>query len=164
MVVVLLLVLAALGLGAGWLLEIAALVWAALVLSAVAAGVVLFEHVRPAPDREAEDPGSDEPGGDSIESGVGAESVATDVGPARLDNGSDGLIEAEGGASPAVEEAAVVDPDIEADDADEVVFLPRRATFHAPGCPVVVDRPVARGRREDLVASGMSACRRCLPA
>lgn len=46
--------------------------------------------------------------------------------------------------------------------ARKVVFVAGRATFHDPGCAVVVDKATSSAERAELEAGGMQPCRRCL--
>ncbi|GAB4009089.1 hypothetical protein [Nocardioides ultimimeridianus] len=52
----------------------------------------------------------------------------------------------------------------ETGDAQGVVFVPGRMTFHRPGCRTVEGKSVGRGSRADLEGAGMNACRSCFTA
>ncbi|WP_110208458.1 hypothetical protein [Nocardioides daejeonensis] len=144
MAVLLLLAIAALALGFGWGMEEAWLVYAALAASVLAALTTVARLVAagrsagPEPTPEESTPG---PSPEEV-----AEPPGSDPAPA------DGAVEESERIAPAA------DPLLDG----EVVFLPRRSTFHRPECSAVLDRAVARGQRSDLEASGMTACRRCL--
>lgn len=170
MLVIALLMLAAVALGVGWATEEILGVQVALGASVLAAGVTVWRILDAARSR-------------GVEQGEGAEVVADHPGRSAVtDSEADTDSEAHAGAGPGVgaelsagadsepTAAAEIDPvgaqepAADVSPGDEVVFLPRRSTFHAPTCSAVVDRPVARGLRADLVAAGMTPCRRCLPA
>ncbi len=173
MVVVLLLVVAAVALGVGWGTEEELYVQIALGASVVAGLVVLWRILgTPTNPVGAEAEGEDDPAavddaaadaaqGEGLAPVIPATSAADADHRAAADGVPDGPVALDSKTADSID-LSDGSRDLSDRSRDEVVFLPRRATFHAVDCSAVAGRPVARGSRADLEATGMTACRRCL--
>lgn len=144
MAVLLLIAVAAVLLGHGYLTESRSEVIAAGIVSLVAAGLIVVDRVRarrpvaPRADDAADPAEADER--------VAAEEPETDPG---------GDVDVDLDADAAVPESV--------NASGEVVFVPGRLTFHLAGCTVIADKPTSSAARGELEKGGMQPCRRCIP-
>ena len=140
MIAVVLILAAAAALGAGIAMDNQALVYAALGMSMAAAGLVLATRLVPqwrlvgaATDRAADEPAE----------------AAEPAEPELI--GADAILAPGHGVAGADLDGAAV------------VFIAGRTTFHSPECPLFAGKARSSALRAELVAGGMTPCKRCLP-